>query len=267
VAAAAERQRVFLRSVAVVGVSVFLSRVLGFFREWAIAHQVGATGVTDAYYAAFTIPDILNYLLAGGALSITFIPVFLEYFATERKEEAWAVFSTVLTVMTAALLVLLVIAEIYAETFTAWIAPGFGLEQRETVTYLTRIMLPAQAFFFLGGVLSAVQYAQGRFLVPSLAPLIYNGLIIAAGMLLARRIGIQAFSWGVQPPLATSSSSTRRKTGSSAACSGVRSKGGRPSRRKCTGSKKWRKGWAAIMNPPTPSMTLRSSLALRMPGT
>jgi putative peptidoglycan lipid II flippase len=196
-AAAANRQRIFLRSVAVVGVSVFLSRVLGFFREWAIAHQVGATGVTDAYYAAFTIPDILNYLLAGGALSITFIPVFLEYFATDQKEEAWAVFSTVLTVMTSALIVLVIVAEIYAPTLTGWIAPGFTPEQRETVTYLTRIMLPAQAFFFLGGVLSAVQYAQNRFLIPSLAPLVYNGLIITVGMLLARTIGIQAFSWGV----------------------------------------------------------------------
>jgi len=196
-AVAEKRQRVFLRSVAIVTASVFLSRVLGFFREWAIAHQVGATGVTDAYYAAFTIPDILNYLLAGGALSITFIPVFLEYFATERKEEAWAVFSTVLTVMTSVLIVLVIVAEIYAETLTGWIAPGFSPEQRQTVTYLTRIMLPAQGFFFLGGVLSAVQYAQGRFLVPSLAPLIYNGLIISAGMLLARSIGIQAFSWGV----------------------------------------------------------------------
>lgn len=196
-AAAAHRQRVFLRSVAIVTASVFLSRVLGFFREWAIAHQVGATGVTDAYYAAFTIPDILNYLLAGGALSITFIPVFLEYFANEQKEEAWAVFSTVLTVMTSVLVVLVIVAEIHAPTLTGWIAPGFTPEQRETVTYLTRIMLPAQAFFFLGGVLSAVQYAQGRFLIPSLAPLVYNGFIICAGMLLARSIGIQAFSWGV----------------------------------------------------------------------
>ena len=196
-AVAAQRQRVFLRSVAIVSVSVLLSRVLGFFREWAIAHQVGATGVTDAYYAAFTIPDILNYLLAGGALSITFIPVFLEYLATERKEEAWAVFSTVLTVMTSVLVILVIVAEVYASTLAGWIAPGFTAEQRETVTYLTRIMLPAQAFFFLGGVLSAVQYAQGRFLIPSLAPLVYNGLIIVAGMLFARSIGIQAFSWGV----------------------------------------------------------------------
>ena len=112
--------------MAIVGASVFLSRILGFFREWAIAHQVGATAVTDAYYAAFTIPDVLNHLLAGGALSIAFIPVFLEYFSSKREEEAWHVFSTVLTGMTVLLIVFLVLAELFAAPFTRWIAPGFS---------------------------------------------------------------------------------------------------------------------------------------------
>lgn len=195
--AAAQRRRIFLRSTAIVAASVLLSRVLGFLREWAIAHQVGSNATTDAYYAAFTIPDILNYLLAGGALSITFLPVFLEYFTADPKEEAWHVFSTVLTAMTVLLLSLVVVAEVYAATLTHWIAPGFTAEQHRLVTSLTRIMLPAQAFFFIGGVLSAVQYAQGRFLIPSLAPLIYNGMIIGFGLLLADRLGIAAFSWGV----------------------------------------------------------------------
>ncbi|HLA39156.1 MAG TPA: murein biosynthesis integral membrane protein MurJ, partial [Candidatus Glassbacteria bacterium] len=195
--AAAQRQRIFLQSAAIVGVSILLSRVLGLFREWTIAYQVGSNAITDAYYAAFTIPDILNYLLAGGSLSVTFIPVFLEYCSGERKEEAWRVFSIVLSAMAALLLVLLVVAEIYAGTFARLIAPGFTAEQQELVTYLTRIMLPAQVFFFLGGLLTAVQYAQGRFLIPSLAPLIYNSMIIAFGLLLSSRWGIQAFSWGV----------------------------------------------------------------------
>ncbi len=187
----------FLRSVGVVAASVFLSRVLGFFREWTLARQVGSNELTDAYYAAFTIPDILNYLLAGGALSITFLPVFISYFTTRRKDEAWHVFSIVLTVLCSVLLVLLVAAEIWAPSLTRWIAPGFDPERHRLVTHLTRIMLPAQAFFFIGGVLSAVQYAQGRFLIPSLAPLVYNGMIILFGVLLSDRIGVEAFSWGV----------------------------------------------------------------------
>jgi putative peptidoglycan lipid II flippase len=195
--AAAHQRRIFLQSTAIVATSVFLSRVLGFFREWAIAHQVGSNAVTDAYYAAFTIPDVLNYLLAGGSLSITLLPVFLEYSTSRREEEAWRVFSIVLSVMSALLLVLLIVAEIFAPQLTYWIAPGFKPEQHLLVTHLTRIMLPAQAFFFIGGVLSAVQYAEGRFLIPSLAPLIYNGMIIGFGLLLSRMWGIAAFSWGV----------------------------------------------------------------------
>lgn len=196
-ASAPSQRRIFLKSAGIVAASVLLSRVLGFFREWAIAHQVGATGLTDAYYAAFTIPDVLNYLLAGGSLSITFLPVFLEYYVSEREEEAWRVFSIVLSVMSVLLLIFLVIAEIFAPQLTYWIAPGFQPSQHQLVTRLTRIMLPAQAFFVMGGVLSAVQYARGRFIIPSLAPLIYNGMIIGFGILLARQWGIAAFSWGV----------------------------------------------------------------------
>jgi putative peptidoglycan lipid II flippase len=95
------------------------------------------------------------------------------------------------------LLVFVIVAEIFASPLTHWIAPGFQPAQHELVTRLTRVMLPAQAFFVLGGVLSAVQYARQKFVVPSLAPLIYNGMIIAFGMLLAKRIGIEGFAWGV----------------------------------------------------------------------
>ncbi|HET7259535.1 MAG TPA: lipid II flippase MurJ, partial [Candidatus Acidoferrum sp.] len=68
--------RKIIQSTGIVMASVLISRVLGFLREWEVAHQVGSNGITDAYYAAFTLPDFLNYLVAGGSLSITFIPVF-----------------------------------------------------------------------------------------------------------------------------------------------------------------------------------------------
>jgi putative peptidoglycan lipid II flippase len=193
----AHSRQIFYRAAIIVTASVLISRVLGFFREWALAHQVGSNALTDAYYAAFTIPDILNYLLAGGALSVTFVPVFLEYFMSHREEDAWRIFSTVLTTMTIVLVALLVVAEIYAPVLTTWLAPGFPPERQALVTRLTRIMLPAQAFFFVGGIMTAVQYAQNRFVIPSLAPLIYNGGIILFGVLFSSRVGVEAFSWGV----------------------------------------------------------------------
>ena len=80
-------------ATAIVMASVLLSRILGFFRDWTLAHQMGSNAVTDAYNAAFTLPDFLNYLIAGGSLSVTFIPVFAKYAAEKREEEGWRVFS------------------------------------------------------------------------------------------------------------------------------------------------------------------------------
>ena len=91
-------RRVFTSTGIVMG-GILASRLLGFFREWAVAHQVGSNAMTDAYYAAFTLPDFLNYLVAGASLSATFIPVFAKYSAEGREDEAWWVFSTVMTFM------------------------------------------------------------------------------------------------------------------------------------------------------------------------
>ena len=87
---------------------ILASRLLGFFREWSVAHQVGSNAMTDAYYAAFTLPDFLNYLVAGASLSVTFIPVFTKYAAEDREDEAWHVFSTVITFMGVALTALVI---------------------------------------------------------------------------------------------------------------------------------------------------------------
>jgi putative peptidoglycan lipid II flippase len=182
----------------IVMVSVFLSRVLGLGRDWAIAYMVGANASTDAYNAAFTLPDFLNYLIAGGSLSITFIPVFAKYVAEKNEDEGWRVFSTVVTVMGFVLVGLVAIGELFAGPIVGkWIAPGFSPPEHARAVFLTRLMLPAQIFFYEGSILSAVQYAKGQFLVPSLAPLVYNLLIILDGVLLSAKIGITGFAVGV----------------------------------------------------------------------
>lgn len=189
--------RKIVQSTGIVMASVLLSRVLGFMREWTVAHQVGAKAITDAYYAAFTLPDFLNYLVAAGSLSITFIPVFTKFAAADQEDEAWRVFSTVMTFMGLLVVALICVAEIFAPQLVAVIAPGFGPVEKQHVVFLTRLMLPAQFCFYQGGILSAVQYAKGKFIVPSLAPLVYNLFIILGGVLLASRIGMTGFAVGV----------------------------------------------------------------------
>src|SRR5271163_1062234 len=178
-------------STAIVMGGILLSRVLGFFREWTVAHQIGSNAVTDAYYAAFTLPDFLNYLIAGGSLSVTFIPVFAKYVAEKTEDEGWHVFSTVVTVMGFVLVALVILGEIFAHKLALVIAPGFSPAERERVVFLTRIMLPAQICFYEGSILSAVQYAKGQFVIPSLAPIIYNIGIILGGVFLYSRVGIK----------------------------------------------------------------------------
>ncbi|HEV2419305.1 MAG TPA: murein biosynthesis integral membrane protein MurJ [Terriglobia bacterium] len=190
-------KRLIAQSAGIVMASVLLSRLLGFFRDWTVAQQIGSNAATDAYYAAFTLPDFLNYLVAGGALSLTFIPILTRCIAEKREEDGWRVFSTVITVMDLLLIAGIIIGEIFAPELVLAIAPGFHGAERARVIFLTRLMLPAQFCFYQGGVLSAVQYAKTRFVIPSLAPIIYNLGIILGGLLLASKIGITGFAVGV----------------------------------------------------------------------
>ncbi len=184
-------------STAIVMAGILLSRILGFVREWVVAHQVGSNAITDAYYAAFTLPDFLNYLVAGASLSVTFIPVFTKYAAEGREDEGWHVFSTVMTFMGLLLVAFVLAGEVFAPQLARLIAPGFSPEEKTRVIFLTRLMLPAQFCFYEGSILSAIQYAKGRFVVPSLAPVVYNVMIILGGWLLASRIGMTGFAVGV----------------------------------------------------------------------
>ena len=94
--------------------AVMLSRVIGYAREAYIAYAFGAGARTDAYVAAFTLPDFLNYILAGGAASITFISIYTRFLAEKRDADAQKTFSIVITVMTTVMVVGTILTEIFA---------------------------------------------------------------------------------------------------------------------------------------------------------
>ncbi len=178
--------------------SVFLSRLMGVAREMVIARAGGASGEVDAYLIAFMLPEILNHIAASGFLSITFVPIFTGYLADDNEAGGWQIFSTIMTLFGAGLLLLILASMVFAPHLVYLMAPGRDdpLLVQKAVT-MTRIILPAQFFFFAGGLLMAVQYARESFLIPALMPLIYNAGIIAGGLLLAPRLGMAGFSWGV----------------------------------------------------------------------
>jgi putative peptidoglycan lipid II flippase len=177
--------------------SVLLSRIIGFAREWALAKTVGASAFTDVYYASFTIPDFLNYLMASGAVSISLIPLLAEYKAQGKEETGKRFFRSLSTNMGLLMILFILVGMVLAVPLSRLIAPGFNESQIALLATLTRIILPAQFFFYWGALAIAAQQTEGKFFLPALAPLIYNAGIIFFGVLLHEQLGVMGFSIGV----------------------------------------------------------------------
>lgn len=186
--------------------SSLLSRVLGYGRDWLINYEFGATGATDVYQASFTLPDMINYLLAGGALSVSLLPRLSALYAAERAgtqvppqdglSHADRVFSIVFTAMLAVATLCVLLGELLAEPILrAWF-DGFTEPQIQETVRLTRIVLPAQLFFLSGGLIQASLLARQSFKAMALTPLCYNFGIIAGGLIGSQTNDISGFSWG-----------------------------------------------------------------------
>lgn len=190
-------QRELRLAAALLSGSIVASRLLGFVREMVLAALMGAGRETDAYLAAFVVPDVINHFLAGGALSTALLPVFAERLVGGRKEEAWKLVTTVVRIAVAILVVALVVAGLAAEPILRAWYPGFDEEQIALTANLTRIILPGPIFFTVGAILNATEQARKRFWASALMPLVYNVCIILGGVLGHRLVGIAGFSWGV----------------------------------------------------------------------
>lgn len=173
-----------------------LSRVLGYIREVLLTWRFGASGVTDAFYAAFQIPDLLNYFLAGGALSIAFIPLYSRTLAREGEAAAKLLTDKVFGTLGLVAVIATVLLFWKAEALTRFQFPMFDAETTALTVRLTRIVLPAQVFFLAGGIAQAVLLAHHSFIAAALAPLIYNACILTGGVVLYSLCGIEGFAYG-----------------------------------------------------------------------
>jgi putative peptidoglycan lipid II flippase len=177
-------------------VSTFLSRIIGLVRVQYIVWLFGRGVEADALNGAFVLPDMISYFLVGGAASITFVTILTRYRDTGREAEGQRSLSVILTTMYLVLGAAIVLAEI----FTPWVIHlwfnGFNAEKAALCVTLTRILLPAQLFFFAGGVFGAVLLVRKQFSVQAVAPLIYGLGTIVGGLLLVRRIGVSSLAIG-----------------------------------------------------------------------
>jgi putative peptidoglycan lipid II flippase len=177
-------------AVGVIGVATLASRILGYARDIVIAHAFGAGPVTDAFFVAFRIPNLLRRLLAEGALSTGVVPVFS---ATLTRDGAAAFARMVATVAGAALVVLSAVCAlgiVLAPWIVTAMAPGWRADAAlfNLAVLLTRVMFPYLLLVGLAALAMGALNAHHRFFTAALSPVVLNAAMIAAVLGLSGRI-------------------------------------------------------------------------------
>ncbi len=207
-------QHTAMSAAVLLGFFALVSRVIGLVRDKYIAHTFGAGSGTDAYNVAFQLPDLINYLLVGGAASISFVTILSRYRERGELDEGDRALSVILNTMAlvlgGAILLAEVLTPLYTDRFFAR-----GTAESVLCTQMTRVLLPAQLFFFAGGVLASVALVRKQFTYQAISPLVYTLGIIGGGVLFARTLGISSLAWGalagsVLGPFAVNAFAARR---------------------------------------------------------
>jgi putative peptidoglycan lipid II flippase len=178
------------------GVFALISRAIGLLRDKYIAYTFGAGHQTDAYNIAFNLPDWVNYLLIGGAASISFVTILSRYREQGRDKDGEIALSVILNTMALVLGAALVVAEVFIAPLYIRIYSSGNAAQDALAVHMTRILLPGQMFFFAGGVLASVALVRKQFSYQAISPLVYTLGIIIGGLLGAHRLGIPSLAWG-----------------------------------------------------------------------
>jgi len=179
-----------VRALGSIGGATLVSRVLGFARDMVVALAFGAGGVTDAFFVAFRIPNMLRRLLGEGALATAVIPVFTDYSVNRSRED----FLKMLRAVLAASLLVLSLATGAGIAAAPWIlraiAPGFVADpaQAPLALLLTRVMFPYLVLVGLAALAMGALNAHGRFFAAALGPALLNLAMIGAVLVFAQRV-------------------------------------------------------------------------------
>ena len=185
------------RAAAVISMAYLLSRLLGLFRDRLLVAAFGKGPVLDAYNAAFRMPELLFTLLVSGAFAVAFIPVFTAYLEQDKRDEAWRIASSLLTLLVLGTIAGGILMAVFAGPLTTLVAPGFDPGRHKMTVELTRIMLITPVFFAISSVLGGIQQSFNRFTVFALSGVMYNLGIIAGIVLLSSHYGIYGVAYGV----------------------------------------------------------------------
>lgn len=183
-------------------VLTFAARIAGMVRMMVVGSAFGAGGDINSFFAAFTIPDLIYFLIAGGAARTAFVPVFTEYLAHGRRREAWRVFSTVFWLLLILGGVVVIGGSLFAPQVARLSALGWlgsAPERVDVCARIMRIIFPAQLFLVLGSLLMGTLNAHKHFLWPALGPLVYDIVFIIGAVIggtLPESEGLVVMAWG-----------------------------------------------------------------------
>ena len=190
-----------LRALVTVSGLTFVSRILGFARDFIIARAFGAGLATDAFFVAFRLPNLLRRLFAEGAFSQAFVPVLAEQKNKTSPEEVRSLIDRTATLLFLALVVTALLGMAIAPLVVYVSAPGFASDPAKfglTVTML-RITFPYIAFISLVALAAGVLNTWNRFSVPAITPALLNVSFIVGALFLAERFDppVLVLAWAV----------------------------------------------------------------------
>ena len=166
--------------------ATLLGQALGFLRLKLINANFDEFGPhsTDAFFAAFKLPDFFFYTIAAGALGVAFIPVLSDHLQRGDRKGGWELAVSLLNLLAIFMAVVGVIILIFAESLVHIVAPGIkSPEQVHTAATIMRLIAFNPLLFTLSGVFTAIQQTVGRFFFFAIAPFFYNGAIIVSALI------------------------------------------------------------------------------------
>jgi putative peptidoglycan lipid II flippase len=181
------------RSSLLIAAFFALDKGLGLIRQVIIGRQFGVSAELDAFNAANNVPDLLFALISGGALSIAFIPVLSQAMARHGRQALWDLFSRVANLAFLITGAIALLVALFAEPLVRaqlGVVPGFNPQLQSLVAQLMRLNLVATLLFSLSGLVSAGLQANQHFLLPALAPVVYDVGQIFGAVFLAPEGGI-----------------------------------------------------------------------------
>lgn len=168
------------KAAGLMSVATFISRILGFARDMIFAFYFGATGISDTFFQAFKIPNLLRELLAEGSMSSAFIPVLTEYREKHGENESVRLVKITFTFILIIVGLICLLGIIFSPAIVTVIAPGFlsSPEKFSLTVLLTRIMFPFLLFVSLAALAMGALNTKKVFFIPALAPAMLNITLI-----------------------------------------------------------------------------------------